>query len=603
MRLLLVSLHCTIAGMGTVTAGGRMERRLAAIVCADVVGYSRLMGVDEAGTLATLKAHRGAVEPVVLNHGGRVFKMTGDGLLIEFPSVVSAAQAALECQQVMSKRNSEAPEDRRMQFRLGIHMGDVIADENDLYGDGVNIAARVESVAPPGGIAISDKAHSEAVRTIGPVFRDTGLQRLKNIDQPVRVWTWAAGANDEPSRPQSAGTTSRVAIVGVLPFQNLGGSADDEYFSDGMTEDLINVLSKQNLFRVLGRHATFNFKNSDQPARIIARELDATYLVRGSIRRGGGKIRVTAELIEPEGGRQLWSARYDRPIGDLFDLQDEITQQISGNIVPEINWAEVRTRRTLTSTELSAWDDCLKGLFHFYSAGRQDFDEAVRCLRSAIDLDPQLPEPKGLLAITLIHRFQLGLAKSDKQTWLEARQLALDCVRDAPDSALAYLSLAFVSAFSGDAEGSLNAAEKCVALNPFDPANPGMLGTCLFMAGEHQRALDELSRALTLSPNHPDGYHWAVFCAFCHFLLNNFEASLSWAHKALLRNPRHLQCLGIRAAALAELGRKDDAAAAASEFLSQSPELTVEKHLRNFRWRNPDDVAHYGRALKKAGVP
>lgn len=452
-----------------------MERRLAAIVCADVVGYSRMMGADEAGTLATLKAHRGAIEPIILNHGGRVFKTTGDGLLVEFPSVVLATNAALEVQKAMALRNSEIPEDRRMRFRLGIHMGDVIADDGDLYGDGVNVAARVESVAPPGGVALSDAAHAEAVRSIGPIFRDTGPQRLKNIEAAVRVWSWGeGGASSDGEKEQPKTGAGRIAVVGVLPFQNLGGNAEDEYFSDGMTEDLINVLARQDLFRVLGRHATFHFKDSDKPPRILARELDATYLVRGSIRRGAGKIRVTAELVEPESGSQLWSARYDRPIDDLFELQDEITQQISANITPEIRWAEARTRRKPTSNELSAWDDYLKGLFHFYSAGPGDFDIAVRCFRNAIKLDPNLSNPKGWLGITLIHRFQLGLAKSTRETWAEARQLALECVAGAPNSADSYAYLAFISAFSGDTIGALNAAQRAVEINPFDPANPAM---------------------------------------------------------------------------------------------------------------------------------
>src|SRR5438874_1175796 len=308
-----------------------MERRLAAIVCADVAGYSRMMGADEAGTHAAFKAHRSAIYPVILNHGGRMVKNTGDGFLLEFPSVVGAIEAAIEMQRLMAERNAQLPADRVMRFRIGVHMGDVIADEDEVFGDDVNIAVRLESVAAPGGVAVSAKAYHEAGKHLSAILVDAGSHCLKNIEAPVHVWTWQPGEpgiggrepNNASRNASNLPAAYRTAIVGVLPFANLSGSTD-EYFSDGLTEDLIHALSLQSFYRVLSRNSTFAFKGKGLSMRLIAREIDATYLIQGSVRRGGNKIRVTAELMVAETGEQLWTGRYDRDIGDLFAMQDEI---------------------------------------------------------------------------------------------------------------------------------------------------------------------------------------------------------------------------------------------------------------------------------------
>src|SRR5690349_15525415 len=292
-----------------------MDRRLAAIVCADVAGYSRMMGADEEGTHAAFKAHRGAIYPIILNHGGRLVKNTGDGFLLEFPSVVGATQAAIAMQMLMSERNNHLPADRAMHFRLGVHMGDVIADEDEVFGDDVNNAVRLEQVSPSGGIAISAKAFGEAGKHLGVTMRNSGSHRLKNIAEPVGVWTWQPTSSEAPPL-ESEGILGlsaqyRLAIVGVLPFANLSDGAD-EYFSDGLTEDLIHALSLQSFYRVLSRNSTFPFKGKSLSTRLIAREIDASYLIQGSVRRAGTKIRITAELIAPETGEQLWTGRFDR---------------------------------------------------------------------------------------------------------------------------------------------------------------------------------------------------------------------------------------------------------------------------------------------------
>jgi adenylate cyclase len=583
-----------------------MERRLAAIVCADIAGYSRMMGADEAGTHAAFKAHRSAIYPIVLNHGGRVVKNTGDGFLLEFPSIVGAIESAIAVQALMAERNNHLPADRVMQFRLGVHMGDVMADEDDVFGDDVNIAVRLETVATPGGVAVSAKAYNEAAKHLSATLVDAGCHRFKNIEQPVNVWTWEPGGSDTRGRlPKDASNLPaqyRTAIVGVLPFANLSDSTD-EYFSDGLTEDLIHALSLQSLFRVLSRNSTFSFKGKNLSTRLIAREIDATYLIQGSVRRAGAKIRVTAELIAPENGQQLWAGRYDRDIGDLFAMQDEITTSLSAALAPEIYRAEASApTRSSSSTDLTAWDRFLRGLSHYYRHTKADFEASIGLFREAIALDPALSIARAYLATILVQGVQYGWMRSTGELWTEAMDLAESSVRLDPRSAFAFSILSYMHAMEGHHEAAMDAAKRAVALNPYDMGARGVLGICHLVIGEHRRAIELFSTAVQRGNSDPR-YKWAALNAFSHYLVGQYDASLSWAREALYLNPNHLQVLAVRAAALAQSGRAEEAAKAAEVLLTSYPGLTVERHLRNFRWKTPADIAHYRDGLLKAGVP
>jgi adenylate cyclase len=581
-----------------------MERRLAAIVCADVAGYSRMMGIDEAGTHAAFKAHRSALHPIFLNHGGRVVKNTGDGFLLEFPSIVEAIECSVAAQTLMAERNSQLPADRVMQFRVGIHMGDVIVDEDEVFGDGVNIAVRLEAVATPGGIAVSDKAYQEAGKHLSVQLADAGNRHFKNIDEPVNVWTWQPAGSDSSGRdPRNASLPAqyRTAIVGVLPFANLSDS-DDEYFSDGLTEDLIHALSLQSFYRVLSRSSTFAFKDKNLGTRLIAREIDATYLIQGSVRRAGTKIRVTAELIAPESGEQLWTGRYDRDIGDLFAMQDEITTSLSAAIAPEIFRAEASAPARSASTDLTAWDRFLRGLSHYYQQTKADFEASIGLFREAIALDPALAIAHAYLATILTQGVHYGWIRSTRELWGEAMSLAETGVRLDPRSSFAFSILAYLHAMEGNYEAALDAVKRAVELNPYDMGARGVQGMCHLVVGEHRQAIELFSMAVQRGNSDPR-YQWAALSAFSHYLLRQYDASLSWAREALYLNPDHLQVLALRAAALAQLGRADEAAKATAALLSSFPGLTVERHLRNFRWKTPADTAQYREGLLKAGVP
>jgi adenylate cyclase len=581
-----------------------MERRLAAIVCADVAGYSRMMGADEEGTHATFKAHRSAIYPIILNHGGRLVKNTGDGFLLEYPSVVGALQSSIDIQTLMAERNSQLPSDRLMQFRLGVHMGDVMADEDEVFGDGVNIAVRLESVATPGGVAVSGKAYQEASKHIHVPLIDAGTRRFKNIEDAISVWTWDPCGPEtddpEPHNRSNLPAQYRTAIVGVLPFVNLSDRAE-EYFSDGLTEDLIHALSLQSFFRVLSRNATFSFKGKDLSTRLIAREIDATYLIQGSVRRAGNKIRVTAQLIAPESGEQLWAGRYDSDIGDLFAMQDELTTNLSAAIAPEIFRAEA-SAPARPSADPTAWDRFLKGLSRYYRHTKTDFEASIDLFRQATVLDPTLSIARAYLATIMVQGIQYGWIQSTRELWTEAMGLAESSVQLDPRSSFAFGLLSYMHAMEGNHDAAMEAAKRAVRLNPYDMGARGILGLCHFAIGEHEQAVELFSTAVQRGNSDPR-YKWTALLAFAHYLLRQYDAALSWTREAMYLNPNHLQVLSVRAATLAQMGQAEEAAKATQVLLNCFPSVTVERHLRNFRWKNPADIAHYREGLLKAGVP
>ena len=578
-----------------------MERRLAAIVCADVAGYSRMMGTDEAGTHAAFKAHRSAIYPIILNHGGRLVKNTGDGFLLEFPSIVGAIEAAIAMQTLMAERNAHLPADRAMRFRMGIHMGDVIADEDEVFGDDVNIAVRLELVATPGGLAISAKAYSEASKHLTVSLVDGGNHRFKNIKDPIGIWTWEPAA-DAPSRERRQlhlPAQYRTAIVGVLPFANLS-EHEDEYFSDGLTEDLIHALSLQSFYRVLSRNSTFAFKGKNVGTRLIAREIDATYLIQGSVRRAGTKIRVTAELIAPETGEQLWTGRYDRDIGDLFAMQDEITTNLSAAIATEIFRAEA-SAPARPSTDITAWDRFLKGLSHYYRQTKEDLTRPSTCSGRPSRSIPNLSIAHAYLATIQIQSIQFGWVKGTREMWAEAMGLAETSVRLDPRSSFAFSILSWAHAMEGHYEAAMDAAKRAVALNPYDMGARGVLGICHFVIGEHRQAIELFSMAAQRDNSDPR-YQWAALNAFSHYLLGQYDATLSWAREQLYQPEPHAGAGDPRRGAGA-IGPDRRGGEAIGVLMGNYPTLNVDRHLRNFHWKRPEDIAHYRDGLLKAGVP
>ena len=517
---------------------------------------------------------------------------------------MDAVTGAVEIQRDLAARNDELPDHRKMRFRIGINLGDVLVEGDRIYGDGVNVAARVQGLAEGGGIAISGTVYDQIENKLALQCESLGEHTLKNIEEPVSVWSWQPVGclrGEEPRAISNLPAQYRTAIVGVLPFANLSDSAD-EYFSDGLTEDLIHALSLQSFYRVLSRSSTFAFKGKNLSTRLIAREIDASYLIQGSVRRAGTKIRVTAELIAPENGEQLWTGRYDRDIGDLFAVQDELTTNLSAALAPEIYRAEASTPTRASFTDLTAWDRFLKGLSHYYQPTKTDYEASIAFFREAISLDPGLAIARAYLATIMVQGVQFGWIRSTHELWSEAMSLAESSVRLDPRSAYAFQILSYVHSMEGNFDIAMDAAKKAVDLNPYDMGARGVLGICHFMIGEHRQAIELFSMAVQRGNSDPR-YQWAGLLAFSHYLLRQYDASLSWAREALYLNPSHLQVLGVRPAALAQSGRAEEAAKATEALLTSFPGFTVERHLRNFRWKNPADTAHYREGLLKAGVP
>jgi adenylate cyclase len=392
-----------------------VERKLAAILAADVAGYSRLMGADEEGTLRTLKRHRAElIDPKITEHHGRIVKTTGDGLLVEFPSVVDAVRCGAEMQLAMAARNRETPEERRIEFRLGVNLGDVIVDGGDIYGDGVNVAARLEGLAEPGGICISRAARDQVRDRLDLELEDLGEQNVKNIARPVRVFRVVLESGGGP--PASALELPDKPSIAVLPFANMSGDAEQEYFAEGISEDIITELSRFNSVFVIARNSSFTYKGRDVKVQEVARDLGVEYVVEGSVRKAGNRVRVTAQLIEAASGNHLWAERYDRDLEDIFAVQDEVTQTVVATVAGRLEAAEMERTKRKPTERLAAYDYLLQGKDLHHRVTKEANAEGLEMLEKAIELDPDFAEAHAWLACTLGQSWARGWAEQGEET-------------------------------------------------------------------------------------------------------------------------------------------------------------------------------------------
>ncbi len=365
----------------------RVQRRLAAILAADVVGYSRLMGEDEEGTLSRLKTlRRELFYPKTKQYGGRIFKTTGDGAFVEFNSAVAAVKSASDIQEAIAERNAEVSEDQKILLRIGISLGDVIVEGSDLYGNGVNVASRMEGLAEPGGICVSGNVHEHIGRSLDVNFEDLGEQTVKNIDQPVRCYR--VYPETAVQKPDSALTLPDKPSIAVLPFENMSDDPEQEYFADGLTEDIITALSLWRSFPVIARNSCFAYKGQSPDVRKVAEELGARYVIEGSVRKGGSRVRISVQVIDATTGHHVWAERFDRELEDIFALQDEITQRIAATVEPELGRFEQRRSATKHPTSLDAWDYCQRGMYLLYKFTKEDIAAAREMFMRAIALDP-----------------------------------------------------------------------------------------------------------------------------------------------------------------------------------------------------------------------
>jgi adenylate cyclase len=557
-------------------AEARVERRLAAILAADVAGYSRLMGVDEEGTLTALKAcRRELVDPKIAEHRGRIVKTTGDGALVEFGSAVDAVRCAMEIQRALAERNAAIPEDRRIEFRIGINVGDIIIDEGDIYGDGVNIAARVETLASPGAICISDNAYQQIKGKLAVDVSDMGEQQLKNITELVRVY-----------RVQLSGAamTARAALpipdkpsIAVMPFDSLSVEPDQAYLADGIVEAITAELSRIRSFFVIARNSAFTYKGRATNARDIGSELGVAYLLEGSVQKAGNRLRITVQLIETEGGAHVWSSRYDGTIDDIFDLQDRITEQVAGALQPSIRIAEIERSRRKRPQDLGAYDYAMRAMPHVWALEKEESGKALELLDKALAIDPEYPLALSLAGWCHAQRSVYNWVDDIAASQALAGTLAERAAELSGDDPLILAVLGTVHTFVRNHGTARVLLERALALDPNAAWAWSRLGWIENYADRPERALENFARAFRLSPLDPMNFNNYVGMACAHEVAQDYDKAAALYRRALEERPHANWIYRHLASSLSGADRMDEAKQAYTEMLRSYPNLTVSK--------------------------
>ena len=584
----------------------RIQRRLAAILAVDMVGYSRLMRADEEGTIRRLRIHRKElIDPEFSLLGGRIVKTMGDGLLVEFPSVVDAVKCAVTVQEAISKREAEVPEDLRIRYRAGINLGDIVIEGDDILGDGVNIAARLEGLAEPGGICISDTVYRSVRGKIDIDFEDLGEQQVKNIAEMLRVWRWISpGANRSiPAVGQAnAYSLPDKPSIAVLPFTNMSGDPEQEYFADGMAEDLITELSRMPWFFVTARNSSFTYKGHAVDVKQVGRELGVAYVLEGSVRKAGNRLRINAQLIDAQTGNHVWAERYDREITDIFDIQDEITQAMIGAVAPEFVSAELKKSRQKDPAQLNAWECVMRGRAHVWKLGRDDAIAARRLFEQAIALSPG--SGMGASDLALVHFVDAfyGWGESQEQSFKEMVLTAEKAVAIDDSDPMALTILAWAYNFALEWDEALVTVDRAIALSPnFAPAI-GIRGSILACADEPDLAIATVNDAIRLSPR--DGFmpYWLMGLFWAYHSLQNYKEAAAIALRAIRIAPENPTFWRQLTVAYYMLDRLEESKEALEHYLELAPGATVD-NARNIPSRNRQHLERFIEILKKAGVP
>ena len=589
---------------------GRVERRLAAILAADIAGYSRLMGIDEEGTLAALKDHRRAVvDPKIAEHRGRIVKTTGDGMLVEFVSVVDAVRCAVDVQRRMLERNAAVAPDRRIQFRVGINVGDIISDDNDIYGDGVNVAARLEALAEPGGICVSRSVHDQVCDKLDFSFEDMGEQQVKNIARPVRTHRILLSTRcEEPisataSSPRAARSPPQKPSIAVLPFANMSGDAEQEYFSEGITEDIITNLSHNHSFFVISRSTSFTYKGPSVDVSKVGRELGVRYVLEGSVRRAGNRVRITAQLVEAATGHHLWADRYDRELADVFAVQDEIAQSITGAIAPGIIAAEIRQAQRKDPDQLDAWDRTVRAHWHIRRFTREDLAEARRLLTEAIALDPANSMAYADLAFARHFEAVFGWGDGPVESHIRLGEAARKAVAADDNDAMAHTALAIFELFSSHHEEARRRLHRALDFNPNSEFARGYLGVSYAFGGDYEAAVPHLEEAVRLSPRGLLLVIWHISKGWAALTAEQYDKAIEFTKHAREANPEFPDIYAVLASAYGHLGNTAAARAALDQLLHRMPGLTASDQRLARPFARPADRERFPEGLKKAGLP
>jgi adenylate cyclase len=548
-------------------------RRLAAILAADVAGYSRLIGADEGGALQALKAIRAElIDPTISAHNGRLVKTTGDGLLVEFGSVVDALRCATEVQAGMVERNAPVPSDKRIEFRIGINVGDIVVEDGDIFGDGVNVAARIEGLAEPGGISVSARVQEDAAGKLDLAFEDMGEQALKNIARPVRVYRVSGAPNTTAVTSPALSLPDKPSIA-VLPFANMSGDPEQEYFADGMVEEIITALSRIRWLFVIARNSSFSYKGQSPDVRQVGRELGVRYVLEGSVRKAGGRVRITAQLIEAVTGAHLWADRFDGSLEEVFELQDQVASSIAGVIEPTLQAAEMRYAAERPTNDLTAYDLYLRARSVASTYEREDLAKALQLLEQAIAREPRY----GLaLAVAATYRVDLeNYDWADDREEAANRRAAIDLAREAlsaaaDDPGVLGRAAIVLGRFGEDIDAALALIDRALLLNPSFAYAWYWSGWLRLFAGQAELAIQHFETSMRLNPRSQRGFHLAGI-GFAHFVNHRFEDALAALRVSLEEVPAFAPAYRALAACYAHMGRLDEARSILKRLASLTP--------------------------------
>ncbi len=583
-------------------ATDRIKRRLSAILALDIVGYSRLMGEDEVGTLAALiDLRKTIVEPVVSDHGGRIVKLMGDGALIEFASAVDSVECAIAIQNTLVIQNSEQDNGKSIWLRIGINVGDIIIEHGDIYGDGVNVAARLETIAEPGGICVSGTVFDQIGSKLGSSYQDLGLQEFKNIDHPVRVYRIELDAVDAlPAGNQSA---SEKPSIAVLPLDNMSGDDNQQYFCDAVAEDLTTALSRFDWLFVAARNAAFAYRSGAIDIRRVGRELRVRYVLEGSVQRVGKKVRVNVQLVDTETLGHSWADRIDREMDDPFELQDDVVARIASTLAPEIIQAEIAHSRRKQPETFGPWDHYLHAINHYYNMTADDIEEAIGHLEEAVKVDPQFGAAYGLRSLCETHAAARGWHRPVKQAYQVAEQFAELAVRLSPTSPETNEAQAFMLLCTGRAREAAIVAQRTVDLNPYFARANAVLGHALVHSGDLEGALAACENGLRSTSRDQRGSWLYNALGHIYFFLEQYEKAIDVSQRAIQYDSSLFGSLITLACANAQLGQDQEARRAVDQLVDYIPGFSLRAVRKNPMFSEPAFVEKLVESLRMAGLP
>ena len=584
---------------------GETKRRLAAVVFADVVGYSRLMGVDEAGTLATMKAHRRELwGPAVRNNGGRIVNGSGDSVLIEFGSAVAALECSIEVQNGMVARNADLPKDERMLLRMGVNIGEVIVDGEDIFGDSVNIAARLQEIAEPGGISLSGNVYEQVSNKLEAAFADDGMHEVKNIARPVRVWRWSPQqAVSNPALDSEPLPLPDKPSIAVLPFDNMSRDDDQEYFADGISEDLITALSRLRWLFVIARNSTFRYKGTSPDIRQVAKELGVRYVLEGSVRKAGKRVRITAQLIDAQSGNHIWADRFDRELVDIFDLQDELSATIAAQVDAELAESERDVARVKPTDSLDAWDCYQRGMWHVHLFTQDGASQAMRLFEQSIKTRPDFAPAHSGISLSHFSNAFLGFGEERQKELAAAIGAARRSVECDEKDAQSHWSLGRAHLLYGEHEQAISEFQEAITLNPNYALGYYNLGWATMLNGQPEEALEYVDKAYRLSPHDPFAYAFMIVKCQSYFLLRDFEKAWEWGERASRQRNAHFLIPAIATAVAAAAGWTEKMESMKKTLLERKPDFESMMYLQSHIYKQHEHHQFYLDAFAKAGIP